>query len=98
MAKVDGIRARLCTVAGIIFFAAAAMSAENLPPTIEITGNGWGPYSVFPNATAIDPDGFVEKVEFYANGQRLGESTSSSPPYYTYWWTNIAVGVYSITA
>jgi hypothetical protein len=35
------------------------------------------------------------KVEFYANGQKIGES--ASPPYCTF-WENIPVGVYAMTA
>ena len=63
-----------------------------------MNGYGMGPYSVSPGVTATDADGSVVKVEWYANGQLLGESTWSQPPQYSYWWSNIAVGVYSITA
>lgn len=46
-------------------------------------------------AAASDSDGTIAKVEFYANDLRLGEALQ--PPY-TFQWTNIPEGTYSITA
>ena len=46
-------------------------------------------------ATAADSDGTVSKVEFY-NGTTLLGSDAASP--YTYSWTGVATGTYSITA
>src|SRR5262249_31768438 len=47
------------------------------------------------SATASDSDGSVVKVEFFANGQRLGEDTSSP---YSLLWTNANVGAYTLSA
>jgi hypothetical protein len=98
MARVKGVSGVLRTIAGIMSAAAFTASAANMPPTVRIYSHGAGPYSASPCASAEDSDGSVIKVEFYANGQRLGESTVSSPPHYCFWWSNIAVGVYSVTA
>ena len=96
MARVKGVSGLLRTIAAS--FAALTASAANVPPTVDIYAHGAGPYSASPCASAEDSDGSVVKVEFYANGQRLGESTVSSPPHYCFWWSNIAVGVYSVRA
>ncbi|NJM94346.1 MAG: hypothetical protein HC842_06500, partial [Cytophagales bacterium] len=46
-------------------------------------------------ATASDSDGSVTKVEFYNGSTKLGED-SSSP--YTYTWSNVSAGSYTLTA
>ncbi|MDB5255928.1 MAG: C-terminal target protein [Chitinophagaceae bacterium] len=46
-------------------------------------------------ATASDADGSISKVEFY-NGTTLLSTSTGAP--YTYNWTNVAVGNYTITA
>lgn len=46
-------------------------------------------------ATASDPDGSISKVEFFNGTTKLGEDASSP---YTYSWTNVAGGSYTITA
>lgn len=46
-------------------------------------------------ASATDGDGTVAKVEFYQGATRL--ATITSPPY-SYSWTNVAGGTYTITA
>ncbi|SFE06742.1 chitinase [Chitinophaga sp. CF118] len=61
----------------------AASASFNAPASITIT------------ASASDADGSVSKVEFYNGSTKLGES-STSP--YTYSWTNVAAGSYSLTA
>ncbi len=58
-------------------------SSANAPATISIA------------ATATDADGTVSKVEFY-NGTTLLFSDNSSP--YSYSWTSVAAGTYTITA
>jgi hypothetical protein len=97
--RVDGrwTLLRLITIAfGLLGLAGRLLAAENIHPTVSITGYGLGPYSVSPCAAdATDADGSIAKVEFYANGLKIGESTE--PPY-CYWWTNVAVGFYTITA
>ena len=46
-------------------------------------------------ATATDADGTISKVEFYAGATKLSED-STDP--FTYDWTNVAAGTYSLTA
>jgi|GEM_PF-6288837 len=72
----------------------------NKPPVVSLTSptNGQSytaPASVTIAATASDADGTVKKVSFY-NGTTLLNSDSTSP--YSYSWTNVAAGTYSIKA
>lgn len=72
----------------------------NVPPTIEITSPTDGTQfnagdDVVIDATASDPDGSVARVEFYAGSTKLGQDATSP---YTYTWTNVAAGSYSLTA
>lgn len=53
------------------------------------------PVSVTINATATSDNATVSKVEFYNGATLLGTSTTSP---YTYDWTNVAEGTYSLTA
>lgn len=46
-------------------------------------------------ADATDPDGIVSRVEFFANGSRIGEA--STPPY-NVTWSNLLAGTYEIVA
>ncbi|WP_205510535.1 glycosyl hydrolase family 18 protein [Longitalea arenae] len=46
-------------------------------------------------ATASDADGSISKVGFYNGGTLLGEVTAAP---YSYTWTNVAAGSYTITA
>ena len=47
------------------------------------------------NATASDSDGSISKVEFYNGSTKLGTSTTRP---YTYTWSGVAVGSYSVKA
>jgi hypothetical protein len=72
----------------------------NVAPTVSITSptNGakyTAPASVTLTANASDSDGTVSKVEFY-NGSTLISTVTTSP--YTYSWSGVAAGTYSITA
>jgi hypothetical protein len=74
--------------------------APNVPPTVSITSPANGatftaPASVTINATAADSDGTVSKVDFYQGTTLLGTDTSSP---YSYTWSSVAVGSYSLTA
>ncbi|HEY9046940.1 MAG TPA: Ig-like domain-containing protein [Ohtaekwangia sp.] len=53
------------------------------------------PASVTITATATDSDGTIAKVEFFQGTTKLGEDTSSP---YSYSWSSVAAGTYSLTA
>jgi chitodextrinase len=53
------------------------------------------PASISIQATATDSDGTIARVEFFNGGSKLGEA-SSSP--YSFNWTNVAAGTYTLTA
>ena len=53
------------------------------------------PASITLNASASDADGTISKVEFYNGSVKLGESLTSP---YSYSWTNVVAGSYTITA
>ncbi|MBW8683803.1 glycosyl hydrolase family 18 protein [Chitinophaga rhizophila] len=63
--------------------APAANATYNAPASITIT------------ASASDADGSVARVEFYNGSTRLGQATAAP---YSYTWTNVAAGTYSLTA
>ncbi len=72
----------------------------NRSPTTSITSpvpnaNFVAPASVIITATASDPDGSIQKVEFYEGSNKIGED-STSP--YSINWTGVAAGSYSLTA
>jgi hypothetical protein len=73
---------------------------SNQPPVVSITSPVSGatftpPASVTINATATDADGTITKVDFYM-GTTLLSSDNTSP--YSFTWTNVAAGNYSLTA
>ena len=77
-----------------------SVAQANNPPTVSITSpvNGavfTAPASITINATASDSDGTVSKVDFYQNGNLLGTDTTSP---YSFSWTNVAAGSYTLTA
>lgn len=53
------------------------------------------PASITITASASDPNNDLTKVEFYNGTTKLGEKTTAP---YSYAWTNVAQGTYSITA
>ena len=72
----------------------------NTPPTVALTSPANGttfaaPATVSIAANATDSDGTVQRVDFY-QGTTLLFSDTTAP--YSYSWTNVAVGTYSITA
>jgi len=78
----------------------AATAPANVAPTVSLTSptNGatfTAPASLTLTATAADADGSVSKVEFYNGSTLLGTDTSSP---YSYAWTGVAAGTYSLTA
>src|SRR5437763_15546846 len=78
-----------------------AAKAPNQAPTVTITaplsGATFGAgVDVTLTAAASDPDGTINKVEFYRNGSTLIGTASASP--YAVIWNNIPSGNYPITA
>jgi len=72
----------------------------NAVPTISITAPAanavfHSPANLTITASASDSDGTITKVEFFQNGNLLGEDTSSP---YSYVWNNAPVGSFSLTA
>jgi GH18 family chitinase len=75
-------------------------SGGNTPPVVRITSPAnnatfTSPATVTITASASDADGSISKVEFYNGAAKLGEATASP---YTYAWTNVTTGTYTLTA
>ena len=73
----------------------------NVAPTVTLTSppnnaNFVAPATITLSATAADSDGTVAKVDFLRGGATL-VGTVTTPPF-TYTWTNVAAGTYSLTA
>jgi hypothetical protein len=71
----------------------------NINPTTSITSPSNGasfnaPATITINANASDGDGTISKVEFYNGANKIGEDASAP---YSFTWTNVAAGNYSIT-
>ncbi|MCE9609117.1 MAG: metallophosphoesterase [Chthoniobacter sp.] len=80
--------------------AAFAPAVINLPPTVTLTAptgaySGTAPATVNFAANASDNDGTVTKVEFFQGATKVGEDTTAP---YTYAWTGVPAGTYSLTA
>jgi len=74
--------------------------ANNVPPAVTLSAPANNASfaagaSVTITATASDNDGSVTKVEFYNGATKLGEDLSSP---YSFTWSNVPAGTYSITA
>ena len=72
----------------------------NTPPSVSLTAPANGlvvlaPANVTLSANAADADGTVTKVDFYAGTTLIGTKTTAP---YTYDWTGISYGTYSLTA
>jgi len=73
---------------------------SNAAPTVSLTAPAAGsvfaaPATITLSATAADADGTISKVEFF-QGTTLLNATTVSP--YSFDWTNVAAGSYSLTA
>jgi RHS repeat-associated protein len=73
---------------------------ENVSPSVTLTSPSsnatfTAPASITLTANASDSDGTIAKVEFY-KGATLITTLTAAP--YTYNWTNVAAGSYSLTA
>jgi len=81
----------------------AAGSGGNLRPRSSIVSPPDGTNIFFPNTpaslqvsvSATDPDGTITKVDFYANGEKLGTVTSAP---LSLSWSNFSSGAYQLTA
>ncbi len=101
---VDGNRldARFLRETGVIddYFTIRKEIPANAPPSVSLTSPAQNatftaPASVTITAAASDADGTVQKVDFYANGQLLVSRTVAP---WTYVWSNVPAGSYSLTA
>ena len=77
------------------------VTVGNQNPTVFITtpannSSYTAPASINLAALASDPDGTITKVEFYNGANLIGTGNSGNP--FTFSWTNLAVGTYTITA
>ena len=75
------------------------VTVGNGPPTVSITSPSAGTYynanaSVAITATAADNEG-IKKVEFFQGATKLGEDLTAP---YSFTWTGLASGTYSLTA
>jgi len=76
------------------------VGVTNTPPTVSITSPAnnasfTSPANITINASASDPDGSVTQVAFFNGPTLLGTDTSSP---FSFTWSNVAGGSYSITA
>ncbi|MFN8438852.1 MAG: Ig-like domain-containing protein [Cytophagales bacterium] len=89
------------TIAGKLWqFKTDGTAPANTAPTVSITApannaNYTEPASINITANASDANGTVSSVDFY-NGTTLLGSDASAP--YSYTWSNVAAGTYTITA
>src|SRR5882762_5325995 len=79
---------------------AITVSNANVPPTVSITspannGSFTTGATVTINANAADTDGTIAKVDFYQGTTLLGTDLTSP---FTFAWTSVPAGSYSITA
>lgn len=86
---------------GIATTSAAVPITVNALPSVSMTSPSGGavfaaPGSMTLTATASDTDGTISKVEFFHGGTNLIATVTTSP--YTYNWTGVAAGGYSLTA
>ena len=88
------------TTASITNVSVSGAASGNRAPTVSLTSPGNGstyvaPASVTLTATAADPDGSVNLVDFYAGSAWIGSDTSSP---YSYTWTGVSAGAYGVRA
>jgi cellulose 1,4-beta-cellobiosidase len=77
-------------------------SCSNAAPTTSITSPAGGtfftaPASITINANASDSDGTINRVEFYNGANLLNAGGDTTSPY-SYGWTGVGVGSYSLTS
>ena len=72
----------------------------NNPPTVVLNSPSndstyTEPATISIGASASDSDGSVSRVEFYANGGKIGEDTTTP---YNFVWGGVGIGTYNLTA
>ena len=72
----------------------------NAPPTVAITSPTnnaifAAPANITITADSSDSDGSISLVEFFQNDTKLGEATNGT---FSYGWTNVSAGNYTLTA
>ena len=90
---------RVTNLFGSVLSAPAAL-VLNAPPTVALTSPASGasfvhPASVTLTASAADPDGAVQKIDFFQNGVLLG---SVVPPADSFVWNVPQAGLYTLVA
>ncbi|MCB2410489.1 Ig-like domain-containing protein [Hymenobacter lucidus] len=75
----------------------------NIAPKVALTrprtGTTFGvPATITFESVAFDADGTIAKVEFYAGGIKVGEDLTPTYGIYSYSWTGVPAGTYSLTA
>ena len=75
----------------------------NASPSVSITAPSSGsqypaPANIVLTANAADSDGTIAQVNFFANGVNIGTGTSVGGNQYSLNWSNVAFGVYAISA
>lgn len=88
------------TLNGVTRSATLTVEAPNKPPAVSLTAPASGqtftaPATIVLNADASDPDGTISRVRFL-RGTTLINDDASAP--YTFTWSNVAAGTYSLTA
>ncbi|MDB6068165.1 MAG: C-terminal target protein [Pedosphaera sp.] len=85
---------------GSFNYVQAILTLSNSPPTVALTGptdqaTFSSPATITVSATAADPGGSVNRVDFFGSGFSIG--TASNAPY-TINWSNVTAGNYLLTA
>ena len=80
--------------------AALTVVTATAPPLVTLTSPAGArftpPASISLSAEASDPDGLIDRVEFYSGDTFLGTAFTGSP--YLFSWNNVAAGSYTLTA
>jgi uncharacterized repeat protein (TIGR01451 family) len=75
----------------------------NAPPTVSMISPASGtrytaPASVALTATTADNDGSVSRVDFFANGLKVGSVSPTGPGQINFAWNNVGIGNYTVWA
>ncbi|UOQ51836.1 Ig-like domain-containing protein [Hymenobacter cellulosivorans] len=78
----------------------STLGTPNTPPTVSLTGPAnnatfAAPATITLTANAADANGTVSKVEFFQGATKLGEDLTAP---YSFSWSSVSAGTYSLTA